>query len=712
MNLSPQTPLPADYAERVYAGVLGKIIGVYLGRPFEQWSHERIERELGEIRHYVHARMGKPLIVADDDITGTFTFVRALADNGCDAARLTSAQIGQAWLNYILPHRSILWWGGIGVSTEHTAWHRLRSGIPAPRSGSRRLNGQTVAEQIGAQIFIDGWGLLCPGDPFAAASLAKRAASVSHDGTAVHGAQMVAAMVALAFERPSIGTLIDRALATIPQRGILARMIEDVRRWHSADRDWRRTLRRIHRTYGYAIFPGGCHIVPNHALVILALLYSDGDFHRAMTIVNTAGYDTDCNSGNVGCILAVRGGLSAFEGGPDWRGPVADRVYLPTADGGGTISDAVREADALVRVAHRLRSRAAAEPKDGARFHFTHPGSTQGFASDPDAAPTLIENTAGQLRLSASNPTAPSDPSRTLTPTFVDHEADAPTAYHIVACPTLFAGHRVKARVGAPPSNRAPALVCLVVRTVDGAGRRHFLRSAVRALAPGKTSLLGWRIPSTAGQPILAVGLEFHSAAPAALVLDWLTWSGAPRTRLLPAGPGEAGIRGWIDACTGYRRQGSTLVLHHEDGLGFFIQGTREWRDYRIESTVRPRLAAIWGLALRWQGLERHLTLRFDGHHGRLVATVNGKVAVVARALLPWAREQARRVRVSVRGSRFTAHVDDRILFTGGQVPASLDSGAAGLVVSCGSLDCAAFRLEDAVSKPRACPGDRLSPLE
>ena len=31
--------LPSDYLERVYAGVLGKIIGVYLGRPFEGWTH-------------------------------------------------------------------------------------------------------------------------------------------------------------------------------------------------------------------------------------------------------------------------------------------------------------------------------------------------------------------------------------------------------------------------------------------------------------------------------------------------------------------------------------------------------------------------------------------------------------------------------------------------------------------------------------------------
>jgi len=34
-------PLPADYTERVYAGVLGKIIGVYLGRPFEGWTYVR-----------------------------------------------------------------------------------------------------------------------------------------------------------------------------------------------------------------------------------------------------------------------------------------------------------------------------------------------------------------------------------------------------------------------------------------------------------------------------------------------------------------------------------------------------------------------------------------------------------------------------------------------------------------------------------------------
>ena len=39
--------LNKEYEEKVYSGVLGKIIGVYLGRPFEGWWYDRIIKELG-----------------------------------------------------------------------------------------------------------------------------------------------------------------------------------------------------------------------------------------------------------------------------------------------------------------------------------------------------------------------------------------------------------------------------------------------------------------------------------------------------------------------------------------------------------------------------------------------------------------------------------------------------------------------------------------
>ena len=46
--------LDKNYEEKVYAGVLGKIIGVFLGRPFEGWTYERIMKELGPLSLFCH----------------------------------------------------------------------------------------------------------------------------------------------------------------------------------------------------------------------------------------------------------------------------------------------------------------------------------------------------------------------------------------------------------------------------------------------------------------------------------------------------------------------------------------------------------------------------------------------------------------------------------------------------------------------------------
>ena len=319
--------LPVDYDERVYAGVLGKVIGVYLGRPFEGWSYERIMEKLGEIDYYVHDKLDVPLIVTDDDISGTFTFVRALADNA-NRADLSAADIGRSWLNYLIRERTVLWWGGLGNSTEHTAYLRLAAGIEAPASGSMALNGKVVSEQIGAQIFIDGWAMVAPGDPDLATRFAERAARVSHDGEAVYGALVVAAMESMAFVEQDINKILDTAVSYIPKDSVIKRLIDDVRDWHAGHNDWRDTREKIAENYGYDKYGGNCHMVPNHALIIASILHSNDDFSEAMKIINTSGWDTDCNSGNVGCFMGIKNGLAGIDAtvsGADWRTPVADR---------------------------------------------------------------------------------------------------------------------------------------------------------------------------------------------------------------------------------------------------------------------------------------------------------------------------------------------------------------------------------------------------
>ena len=57
--------LNEEIRERVYAGVLGKLIGVYLGRAVEGWSYQAIRERFGEIANFVHHEVGMPLIAPD-----------------------------------------------------------------------------------------------------------------------------------------------------------------------------------------------------------------------------------------------------------------------------------------------------------------------------------------------------------------------------------------------------------------------------------------------------------------------------------------------------------------------------------------------------------------------------------------------------------------------------------------------------------------------
>ena len=103
------------------------------------------------------------------------------------------------------------------------------------------LNGKVVAEQIGAQIFIDGWAMVSPGDPDQAAALSEKAARVSHDGEAVYGAVVMAVLEAMAFVEQDTNALLDKALDYIPADSVIRRLIDDVRTWHAKEPDWRAT---------------------------------------------------------------------------------------------------------------------------------------------------------------------------------------------------------------------------------------------------------------------------------------------------------------------------------------------------------------------------------------------------------------------------------------------------------------------------------------
>jgi ADP-ribosylglycohydrolase len=689
--------IPRDYEERVYAGVLGKIIGVYLGRPFEGWEHERIVSELGDVLYYVNDRRDLPLknntlVVTDDDISGTFTFLRALPDYG-NNADLTATQIGQTWLNYIIERRTILWWGGLGNSTEHTAYLRLKKGIQAPESGSIALNSKVVAEQIGSQIFVDGWAMVAPGNPELAADLALRAASVSHDGEAIYGAQVVAAMEAQAFVESDIDELIDTAVSFIPKDSVIFRMVDDVRDWHAGEKDWRKTRERIAENYGYDKYGGNCHIVPNHALIMHALLHGEDNFQKSLMIVNTCGWDTDCNSGNVGCILGIKNGLAAIDAGPDWRGPVADRMYLPTADGGRAITDAVTETYHLINVGRALAGKEPVTPKNGARFHFELPGSVQGFQpdEDPDSkGVATVENVEGYSEAGSRSLAirykhlAPGRIARVSTPAFVPPEAIDMPDYRLLASPTLYPGQDVRARVVADDSNSGEVTCKLYVRAygVGDALRVHYGPKAI--LKPGSANAFEWRVCDMGSQPIARVGVEVtaESAASGSVYLDYVAWDGTPDVTLTrPAEGGSMWRRAWVngvDRFDEHSREPYRLVQN--SGRGLLIHGTREWTDYEMSARVRPHMVTSAGIGARVQGMRRYYALLLvKGGKARLVKALDGDL-VLAEKSFSWDFDVTYELSLKVLGNRLRASIDGEEIFDVEEDDLPLTDGAVALV--------------------------------
>ncbi|MCY4459912.1 MAG: ADP-ribosylglycohydrolase family protein [Albidovulum sp.] len=608
--------IPDDYLERVYAGVLGKLIGVYLGRPFEGWTYQRILSELGPIEGFVHDRLGEPLIVTDDDIAGTFTFPRALEDYS-HSEYLTSREIGMSWLNYIVENRSILWWGGNGISTEHTAWLNLKRGLSAPESGSMATNGRTVAEQIGAQIFIDGWALVSPGNPHRAAKLARAAARVSHDGEAVHAAALWAAMESEAFVAKDIDHLIDTGLSLIPAGCLIGRLIADVRNWRAKFADWRDTRERIDENFGYHKFPGNCHVVPNHALMIMAVLYSPDDFHRAQTIVNTSGWDTDCNAGNVGCLLGIMLGLEGLDNGPDWRGPIADRMLISSSDGGNSVNDAVRISYYIANLGRALDGREPLPaPKGGARFHFSLPGSTQGFRIAGHCRPTCSASVEGierngEYALSINFRKLDQGKSiAAMTPTFATRDVLRMRTYELMATPLIYPGQLLYADVAAPRANNAVVRVGLMLRRYGDEDRLYDVEGEAVMLDPGMSTRLSWRLPDCGSQPIAEIGVFVESSSDNSqgkVIVDRMGWGGAPACVLKrPDGKGSFWLRAWVNSADNFSPQfNRSFHVSQNRGEGIVMHGTRQWADYKIETELVFHHGRYAGLAVRTQGLRR-----------------------------------------------------------------------------------------------------------
>lgn len=685
------------YEDKIYAGVLGKIIGVYLGRPVEGWSYEKIQQTFNEVQYYVHEEVGVPLIVADDDISGTFGFFRAIADNGFQ--KNTSAKdFGNTWLNYIIENKTILWWGGLGRSTEHTAFLNLKNGIEAPRSGSIETNGKTLAEQIGAQIFIDAIAMACPNHPSRAVELVRNAASVSHDGIAVEAACHLAALESMAFEEKDINILLNRSEAYIKDENLL-KIVRDVRSICEKEKDWRTVRSYLDFRYGYEVYPGCCHVVPNHAMVIASIILGGDDFQKSISIASSAAWDTDCNAGNVGAFNGIRLGLDGINAGADFRGIVADRMYVVTSDGGSVVSDAVLETKKIIETAQCLEDEEIQVSKE--RFTFEYPGSVQGFQKCEfyhgglaEAVITNMNEISNENGLAVRCKNLAKGTSVNIaTPTFIDFSKLAAN-FSTVASPTLYSSQMVYTTVHLLEDKEVRVRPYILYYDVNNDIQ---IKYGAEWKLTKQSVTFEWKVPDTEGMLICKLGYQILSnfRFDGTVVFNQIDWRGAPeefaqRGMLMNSiwNTNPLWMAGFASSAVQFAADfKQTYCVSHIEKNGLVTIGTKDWKDYSVESTLYYSLHKEGGLVLRSVGHRRFYgAVLSELNKAQIFVEKDGERTILGETDYPYVEDEGYKMNFSAKGNILTLYINGKKEIE--VTDETYTEGAAGFVISEGTMTC------------------------
>ena len=628
--------IPEDYILRCYAGWLGKVIGVRHGAPIEGWTYEKINRRIGEITDYL---VDYRDFAADDDTNGPICFVRALVDYGMEAS---SREMGLTWLNYAPYEHGFYWWGGYGVSTEHTAYLNMRAGIEAPESGSIRQNGKTVAEQIGGQIFCDCWGLIAPGNPELAADYAQRNARVSHDGNGVYGARFVAAAIAAAFVKRDIRQVIEAGLEQIPADCEYMRMAQDILAYYDAhdDGDWRDCMEHIIAHWGYDRYGGNCHIIPNSAVMIMAMLYGQGNYSRTINIGNMAGWDTDCNVGNIGTILGVMVGLDGIE--TRWCRPINDFLAISSVVGSLNNSNLPENVRLFCRLGYAMAGQDVPDKwKDFLEgrhmIDFSLPGSTCAMRLDGGSCDWIVhekeifESGLGALKcvFMPDGDFPENDRIRKIYYKTYYHPSDLhDNRYDPSFSPVLYPGQTIVARVMS--DGDIPMKACAFVHDANGS---HDLLGEAVILQNNQWTTIQMQIPAGSCALLDRAGIMVEPcgvSAEACLYVDWVDFGGKADYTLDFA-------REHMEVWSTNHREVSQLTYLKglwtlEDGYlmgtcadyGEAYTGDVAWRDMHVETRFTRNSRGRAGFCFRTQGAVRGYAVLADDHGISLLKNSNG----------------------------------------------------------------------------------------
>ena len=337
--------------EKVHAAWVGRAAGCALGKPVERgeymsgtpgyrgyenvirWFrgadaypiddytplHSRAEEEGLSVHCEKSCRENIRFMESDDDVRYTVLGLRLMEEKGLN---FTTWDVGKLWHRYlsysqVCTAETQAYLNFAQVTSHMNGWEPADS---EERLEYVRTYRNPYREWIGAQIRVDAYGYVTAGNPDLAAKLAYTDAHLSHEKNGVYGAMFCAAMIAAAFTEKSLRGVIECGLRTVPKRSRLYEAISDtLKSVHEGD-DPEAVARMLWDHYDHY---DSVHTINNAAVVVAALLLSEGDFEKGISFAVLCGWDTDCNGATVGSIL----GAFLGEIPEKWCRPLHDTMY-------------------------------------------------------------------------------------------------------------------------------------------------------------------------------------------------------------------------------------------------------------------------------------------------------------------------------------------------------------------------------------------------
>lgn len=308
-----------EYRQKVLGCWLGKNIGGTLGAPFE-WK-----RQVNNVSFYTEDHKGEPL--PNDDLDLQLLWLILLEERGVVIDAKTMAEY---WLLYVAAH-----WSEYGVAKVN-----MRAGLLPPLSG---WHNNPFRDSCGSMCRVELWPCITPGCPRMAARYACEDSSLDHGcGEGTYAAVFFAALESAAFVTSDLHKLIEIGLSYIPASCGVAQAVQRAVECHRAAKNWReardeilRHHRGLHRpnpekvsdedrARGFGDGRLGYDAPSNVGMIVIGLLYGEGDFGKSLCTVVNCGEDTDTTAATVGSIFGIMHGVGAI---PDkWIAPIGRSI--------------------------------------------------------------------------------------------------------------------------------------------------------------------------------------------------------------------------------------------------------------------------------------------------------------------------------------------------------------------------------------------------